>query len=223
MYGTRCYNFIRMYRRYLKRIFDIIGSVMGLVLTSPVLFGVGIWLVIINRGSPFFFQPRPGLNGKVFSIIKFRTMNDKRDSQGKLLPGVERIHRIGRFLRATSIDELPQMINVLLGQMSFIGPRPLLKEYLPLYSTEQARRHDVRPGITGWAQVNGRNAISWIQKFEQDIWYVDHVNLSLDIKIVWMTIQKIMIRDGINANEYTTMIPFDVYYRQLDINKRKIQ
>jgi len=203
-----------MYRKFLKRLIDITGSISGLVLTSPVLLTTSILLAIINQGSPFFLQSRPGKKGKIFRIIKFKTMNDKRDKSGKLLPDVERIHKIGRLVRSTSIDELPQMINVLLGHMSFIGPRPLLKEYLPLYTAEHAHRHDVRPGITGWAQVNGRNAISWTQKFEYDIWYVNHVSLWLDIKIVWMTIQKIIIRDGINSNENTTMIPLDKYYRQ---------
>lgn len=141
-------------------------------------------------------------------------MTDKRDETGKLLPNAERIHQAGRFIRSTSIDELPQMINVLLGHMSFIGPRPLLKEYLPLYTAEQARRHEVRPGITGWAQVNGRNAISWEQKFEYDVWYVDRMNFIFDIKIVWMTVLKIIIRDGINSDENITMIPFDIYCQQ---------
>lgn len=145
-------------------------------------------------------------------------MNDKRDENGKLLPNLERIHQIGRFVRSTSLDELPQMINVLLGHMSFIGPRPLLKEYLPLYTPEQACRHNVRPGITGWAQVNGRNAISWEQKFEYDVWYINNLNFKLDIRIVWMTIQKIVVRDGINYQENTTMIPFDVYCRQSQSN-----
>jgi lipopolysaccharide/colanic/teichoic acid biosynthesis glycosyltransferase len=203
-----------MYRKCLKRFFDITGSALGLVLTSPILLATGILLAIVNQGSPFFFQHRPGKNGKIFRIIKFKTMNDKRSKNGELLPDVERIHQLGRLVRSTSIDELPQMINVLLGHMSFIGPRPLLKEYLPLYTVEQAHRHDVRPGITGWAQVNGRNAISWTQKFEYDIWYVNHVNFKLDFKIVWMTIQKIIIRDGINSDESTTMIPFDKYCRQ---------
>lgn len=203
-----------MYRRSIKRTFDITGSILGLTLLSPILLFIGSLLAIANHGNPFFLQNRPGKNGKVFRIIKFKTMNDKRDKNGKLLPDFERIHRIGRFVRSASIDELPQMINVLFGQMSFIGPRPLLTEYLPLYTPEQIRRHNEKPGITGWAQVNGRNAISWEQKFEYDVWYVDHLSLQLDIKILWMTIKKIVIRDGINSDKDTTMIPFDMYYRQ---------
>jgi len=205
---------MKMYHKYLKRSLDIIASVFGLVLTFPLLLVVSIWLLVTNGENPFFLQPRPGRNRKIFNIIKFRTMNNKRDKNGKLLPGMERIHRTGRFLRTTSIDELPQMINVLIGQMSFIGPRPLLKEYLPLYTTEQIRRHNVRPGITGWAQVNGRNTISWTQKFEHDIWYIDHMSLKVDLKITWMTMRKIVTRNGINANGNTTMEPFDIYSRQ---------
>ncbi|MDR2955184.1 MAG: sugar transferase [Prevotella sp.] len=203
-----------MYSKFIKRILDIIGAVLGLILTLPVLLTVSILLVIVNNGCPFFFQYRPGKNGKIFRIIKFKTMSDKRDENGKLLPDSERIHSIGRFIRSVSVDELPQMINVLLGNMSFIGPRPLLQEYLSLYDPAQARRHDVKPGITGWAQINGRNTISWEQKFEYDVWYVDNINLKLDIKIICMTIQKIVTRYGIDSDENTTMIPFDVYYRQ---------
>ena len=203
-----------MYRNFIKRIFDIVGSVVGLVLLLPILLFTGILLAIANHGCPFFLQYRPGKNEEIFRIVKFKTMTDKRDESGKLLPDSERIHPIGRFVRSTSVDELPQMINVLLGQMSFIGPRPLLKEYLPLYTSEQACRHKVRPGITGWAQVNGRNAISWEQKFEYDVWYLNHLNFRLDLKIIWMTIQKIVIRDGINSHDNTTMIPFDTYCQQ---------
>lgn len=206
-----------MYRKFFKRIFDIIGSTIGLILTSPVLLAVSVLLIIANHGSPFFYQFRPGKNGKLFRIIKFKTMNDKRDKNGKLLPDIERIYPIGKLIRSTSIDELPQMINILLGHMSFVGPRPLLKEYLPLYTTEQTRRHEVRPGITGWAQVNGRNAISWMKKFEHDIWYVDHISFKLDIKIMWITLQKVIIRDGINSDKNITMIPFDVYYQQSQV------
>jgi len=209
-----------MYRNFIKRIFDIIGAIVGLVLSLPILLVTGIFLAVINNGSPFFCQYRPGKDGKIFRIIKFKTMNDKRDEHGKLLPDTERIHKVGRFVRSASIDELPQMINVLLGHMSFIGPRPLLKEYLPLYTAEQAYRHKVRPGITGWAQVNGRNVISWTQKFEYDVWYINHLNFKLDIKIIWMTILKIVIREGINSNENTTMIPFDTYCRQSQSDPR---
>lgn len=203
-----------MYRNFIKRIFDIVGSVVGLVLLLPILLFTGILLAIANHGCPFFLQYRPGKNEEIFRIVKFKTMTDKRDESGKLLPDSERIHPIGRFVRSTSVDELPQMINVLLGQMSFIGPRPLLKEYLPLYTSEQACRHKIRPGITGWAQVNGRNAISWEQKFEYDVWYLNHLNFRLDLKIIWMTIQKIVIRDGINSLDNATMIPFDTYCQQ---------
>ncbi|MFC4673849.1 sugar transferase [Dysgonomonas termitidis] len=209
-----------MYRRFFKRFFDIIGAVTGLILIFPVLFITGVVLAIVNHGSPFFVQQRPGRKGKIFKIIKFKTMNDKRDENGNLLPDMERIHQAGRFIRSTSIDELPQIINVLRGDMSFIGPRPLLKEYLPLYTSEQGSRHKVRPGITGWAQVKGRNTISWRQKFEYDIWYVNNINLKTDIKVGWMTIKKIVARDGINAEENITMIPFDVFYHK---TKSKLQ
>ncbi|NDV67940.1 sugar transferase [Dysgonomonas sp. 25] len=204
-----------MYPDFFKRILDIVGAITGLLLLSPVLFLTSILLAAVNGGSPFFLQKRPGKGGRIFRIIKFKTMNDRRDKDGKLLPDYERMHRIGRLVRSLSVDELPQMINVLLGQMSFIGPRPLLVEYLPLYTPQQAIRHTVRPGITGWAQVNGRNAISWEQKFEHDSWYVRHVSLKTDMKIVWMTIRKIIVRDGIDADKNTTMIPFDVYCRQI--------
>lgn len=197
-----------MYRRFVKRLFDIIASVMGLTITAPILLIISAVLFFNNKGSPFFCQLRPGLNGKPFKIIKFKTMNDKRDKSGKLLPNSERIHKAGRFLRAISMDELPQMINVLCGDMSFIGPRPLLIEYLPLYNAFEASRHNVRPGITGWAQVNGRNAISWEQKFEYDVWYVDNVSFSLDFKIVAMTIHKVFTCRDVNSSSDTTMIPF---------------
>lgn len=208
-----------MYRKYIKRMIDITGASLGLLLTSPVLLIVGICLFFVNDGKPFFYQSRPGKNGKLFRIIKFKTMNDKRDENGKLLSNRERTHRLGRLLRTMSIDELPQMINVLLGHMSFIGPRPLLEEYLSVYSPEQARRHDVRPGITGWAQVNGRNNLSWPQKLEHDVWYVDHVSLSFDLKIIWMTIQKVLRHEGVNTNENTTMNSFEIYCSQLKSNK----
>lgn len=197
-----------MYRKFGKRLFDIIGSVVGLIVTSPLLLCISVLLFFVNRGSPFFFQSRPGLNGKIFRIIKFKTMNDKRDKSGNLLPNSERLHKTGRFLRSISVDELPQMINVLCGNMSFIGPRPLLVEYLPLYNARQATRHNVRPGITGLAQVKGRNAITWEQKFEYDVLYVENINMLLDIKIVFLTISKIFTREDINYSNDTTMIPF---------------
>ncbi|NDV60218.1 sugar transferase [Bacteroides sp. 519] len=215
-----------MYPKYFKRIFDIIGAVLGLIITFPLLLVVGIWLSVINRGSPLFFQNRSGRNGKVFKIIKFKTMTDSRDENGDLLPDAERIHKMGEFLRATSIDELPQMINVLLGQMSFIGPRPLIEDYLPLYTNRHARRHEIRPGMSGWAQVNGRNTISWSQKFEYDIWYIDRVNMALDIKIVWLTIQRLVNRDGINPDKEAPMIAFDTYcqrFHQLENRYKQIQ
>ena len=197
-----------MYKRILKRLFDFFTSLIGLLVTSPLLIVFSIVLSFANRGNPLFFQNRPGRNGKVFRIIKFRTMSNKRDSNGELLPDVERLHKIGKFVRSTSIDELPQMINVLKGDMSFIGPRPLLVSYIPLYSNEQIRRHDIRPGITGWAQVNGRNAISWQQKFEYDVWYVDNVSAKLDFKIVFLTIKKIVCRADINSKTAITMEAF---------------
>ncbi len=165
---------------------------------------VTIGLYFANNGKPFFFQTRPGKNARLFRIIKFKTMNDKKDAQGMLLPDAERLTKIGSFVRKTSLDEIPQLLNVLKGEMSLIGPRPLLPEYLPLYSPEQYRRHEVRPGITGWAQVNGRNAISWQQKFEYDVWYVDHLSFALDLRILFLTLKKVLIREGINTDGQAT-------------------
>ena len=165
----------------------------------PILFGVTVLLFIANDGKPFFFQLRPGKNERIFKIIKFKTMNDEKDSDGNLLPDAYRLSKIGQLVRKTSLDELPQLINVLKGDMSLIGPRPLLPEYLPLYSEQQRRRHEVKPGITGWAQVNGRNAISWQQKFEYDVWYVDHFTFLLDLKIIYLTIKKVFKREGITS------------------------
>jgi len=190
-----------MYRYFFKRVFDIIASLVILVLLSPILLVICLWLHFANKGAGvFFYQQRPGLHGELFSIIKFKSMTDEKDSEGNLLPNEQRITKIGALLRKTSLDELPQFINVLKGDMSMIGPRPLVIRYLDLYSPEQARRHDVRPGITGWAQVNGRNAISWTRKFELDVWYVDHVSLWLDLKIVYMTVVNILRRKDINSN-----------------------
>ncbi len=190
-----------MYRHFFKRILDIIASLIILVLLSPILVVISIWLHFANKGAGvFFYQQRPGFHGKLFSIIKFKSMTDEKDSEGNLLPNEQRITKIGALLRKTSLDELPQFINVLKGDMSMIGPRPLVIRYLDLYTPEQARRHDVRPGITGWAQVNGRNAISWTRKFELDVWYVDHVSLWLDLKIVYMTVVNILRRKDINSN-----------------------
>ena len=173
---------------------------------------IALWLHFANKGAgAFFTQERPGKNGRIFRVIKFKTMTDERDAEGNLLPDADRLTKVGHFVRSTSIDELPQLINVLKGDMALIGPRPLLPKYLPLYSKEQARRHDVRPGITGWAQVNGRNAISWTKKFELDVWYVDHCSFGLDLKIVLMTIKKVFVREGISKEGQATTLPFNGY------------
>ena len=197
-----------MYKSVFKPIFDFLVALIGLLVLSPILIVVIIGLTIVNSGKPFFFQKRPGKNEKIFSIIKFKTMNDKKDANGNLLSDAERLTSIGSFVRKTSLDEIPQLINVLKGDMSMIGPRPLLIQYLPLYNMQQKRRHSVRPGITGWAQVNGRNAISWMQKFEYDVWYVDNISLPLDFKIGVMTIKKIFISEGITSDTSVTMEAF---------------
>lgn len=197
-----------MYSFYLKRVFDFSAALIGLALFSPLFLLVTIGLFLANQGKPFFFQLRPGKNEKLFRIVKFKTMNDKKDAEGNLLSDAERLTPIGAWVRKTSLDELPQLFNVLLGDMSLIGPRPLLPEYLPLYDEQQKRRHDVRPGITGWAQVNGRNAISWTQKFEYDVWYVEHLSLLLDLKILFLTIKKVIVKEGINSNTSVTMEVF---------------
>ncbi len=198
-----------MYRRYLKRVIDFLTAGIIFILTSPIFIIVWILLVIQNRGSAFFIQERPGKNQRAFNIIKFKTMNDKKDANGNLLSDKIRLTTLGRIVRKLSIDELPQLLNVLKGDMSLIGPRPLLFKYLPLYSIEQNRRHDVRPGITGWAQVNGRNSISWSKKFELDVYYVDHLSFILDLKIFWLTIIKILKREGVNQTDERPMLPFD--------------
>ena len=193
---------------YLKRILDFFAAAVALVILSPLLLIVAI-LIATKLGRPVFFtQKRPGLHGKAFHIIKFRTMTNARDASGNLLPNEQRHTRFGRFLRSTSLDELPELINVLRGDMSLVGPRPLLMQYLPLYNDFQKRRHDLRPGITGWAQVNGRNAISWEEKFEYDVWYVDNLSFLLDLKIIFLTIKSVFRREGINQNAQTTMEPF---------------
>lgn len=197
-----------MYRNYFKRLFDIIISFVGIIILSPIFIVVTIGLSFANSGKPFFFQSRPGLNGFIFKIIKFKTMNDKVDSSGELLPDSERLTSIGSFVRKTSLDEIPQLFNVLLGHMSIIGPRPLLVSYLDIYNSDQARRHEVRPGITGWAQVNGRNAITWKMKFILDVYYVDNISLLLDTKIFFMTIKKVFIREGISSKDHVTIEPF---------------
>ncbi len=193
-----------MYKLFIKRGIDIVFALLVLLLSSPILVGVTLLLFFANNRKPFFFQRRPGKNGVVFSIIKFRTMNEKKDKAGNLLPDAERLTKVGNWVRKTSIDEIPQLINVILGDMSLIGPRPLLVQYLELYNDFQKRRHEVRPGITGWAQVNGRNAISWEQKFEYDVWYVDNCSLYTDVKIIFKTIKKVFLREGITMEGKAT-------------------
>ncbi|MDQ3292532.1 MAG: sugar transferase [Bacteroidota bacterium] len=196
-----------MYKNLLKRFLDLTISVSAFIVALPIFIIVVISLAIANRGKVFFFQARPGKNEKVFRIIKFKTMNDLKDSNGKLLPDEVRLTAVGKFVRKTSLDEIPQLINVIKGDMSLIGPRPLLVEYLPLYNNVQKRRHEVRPGITGWAQINGRNAISWEQKFEYDVWYVDNMSFLLDMKIILLTIKKVFKSEGISQQGHATM-PF---------------
>ena len=199
-----------IYRNYIKRIFDFLIALVALICLSPLLLVVTIWLHFANKGSgAFFVQERPGKDAKIFKIIKFKTMTDERDSSGELLPDSKRLTRVGRFVRATSIDELPQLFNVLVGDMAIIGPRPLLVRYLPLYSPEQARRHEVRPGITGWAQCHGRNTLSWAEKFKLDVWYVDHCSFITDLKIILITIKKVVARDGISHQGQDTMEAFN--------------
>ena len=228
-----------MYKHFFKRVLDFSIALIALICISPILLVVTIWLHFANKGagaaspptpSPkgeetasggnkgwlrrflnpvIFTQERPGLHGKIFKVIKFKTMTDERDAEGKLLPDAQRLTKVGRFVRSTSIDELPQLINVLKGDMALIGPRPLLPQYLPLYNKEQARRHEVRPGISGWAQCHGRNAISWTEKFKLDVWYVDHVSLWTDIKVIWITIMKVLKRADINEAGQATMEAFN--------------
>lgn len=201
-------NEIDVYEKFLKPVIDVITALIALVLLSPVLCGVALILVLVNGGSPFFIQTRPGRNGRLFKIIKFKTMNDKRDEYDRLLPDYRRLTFFGSLVRMTSLDELPQLINVLKGDMSLVGPRPLLPEYLALYSPEQQKRHDVKPGITGWAQVNGRNAISWEEKFAYDVEYVENISLALDARILLMTIAKVLKRQDVNAGNKMTMEAF---------------
>lgn len=199
-----------MYKNFFKRIIDFTIVFIALSIIWPILLLITIWLHFANKGAgAFFTQERPGKNGKIFKVIKFKTMTDERDENGKLLPDAQRLTKVGKFVRSTSIDELPQLINVLKGDMALIGPRPLLVKYLPLYSEEQARRHEVRPGMTGWAQCNGRNAISWTKKFELDVWYVDHCTLWTDIKIIWITIMKVLKRADISQEGQATMEAFN--------------
>ena len=191
-----------MYKNFFKRFLDFTLALCVLIATSPILLAISVALHFANKGAGIFFtQARPGKNGKIFRVIKFKTMTDERDVAGTLLPDHQRMTRVGKFLRKSSLDELPQLFNILRGDMSIIGPRPLLPEYLPLYSPEQARRHEIRPGVTGWAQTNGRNAISWKKKFELDVWYVDHVSFALDVKILFLTALKVVKREGINQSD----------------------
>tara|TARA_R110000868_G_scaffold383743_2_gene651024 strand:+ start:457 stop:1059 length:603 start_codon:yes stop_codon:yes gene_type:complete len=198
-----------MYKSFFKRMLDVILALTGFLLLSPLFLLITIGLFVANHGKPFFFQLRPGNRGIIFKIIKFKTMNDKTDSHGNLLSDAARLTKIGSFVRKTSLDEIPQLVNVIKGDMSLIGPRPLLVQYLHLYSETQKRRHDVKPGITGWAQVNGRNAISWDKKFELDVWYVDHISFLLDMKIIFKTILKVIKSEGITAADAATIEPFN--------------
>lgn len=191
-----------MYKHFFKRLIDFLLSLVALLCLSPLLLVLIVWLHFANEGAGvFFLQPRPGYKGRIFKVVKFKTMNDRRGPDGALLPDMERITRLGAFMRATSLDELPQLFNVLKGDMALIGPRPLLVKYLPLYNAEQARRHDVRPGITGWAQCHGRNALTWTEKFKLDVWYVDHLSLLTDLQVIWRTVMTVIKREGINASE----------------------
>ena len=199
-----------MYSCFLKRFIDFVVVFLVLAIIWPILLSIAIWLHFANKGAgAFFTQERPGKHGEIFKVIKFKTMTDERDENGNLLPDEKRLTKIGKFVRSTAIDELPQLINVLKGDMSLIGPRPLRTYYLPLYSKEQMRRHEVRPGITGWAQINGRNNLSWTKKFELDVWYVDHCSFYLDMKIVFITIRKVFIREGISKEGEATTAPFN--------------
>ena len=197
-----------MYKEYLKRIFDFLLSTFGFLLLSPLFIIITLLLCFANKGKPFFFQVRPGKNSKLFKIIKFKTMNDNKGIDGGLLPDKERLTKVGLFVRKTSLDEIPQLLNVIIGDMSLVGPRPLLPEYLPLYNKSQLTRHSVKPGITGWAQVNGRNAISWESKFNLDVWYTNHLSFYLDLKILWLTFKKVIIREGITSETSVTMEKF---------------
>ena len=201
-----------MYKHFFKRVIDFLIALTALLVIWPILLVIYIWLTIANKGAgALFYQERPGLHGKIFKVIKFKTMTDERDAEGNLLPDADRLTKVGRFVRSTSIDELPQLINVLKGDMALIGPRPLRVYYLPLYSKEQMRRHDVRPGISGWAQCHGRNNISWTEKFKLDVWYVDHLTLWVDLKVIFLTIKKVVCREDVNNDTAATMYPFNGY------------
>lgn len=199
-----------MYKNFIKRLIDFLIAFCALSIIWPILLAVTVWLHFANKGAgAFFFQERPGKDGKIFKVIKFKTMTDERDVEGKLLPDAQRLTKVGKFVRSTSVDELPQLINVLKGDMALIGPRPLMPKYLPLYNETQRRRHEVRPGITGWAQVNGRNNISWTKTFELDVWYVDNCTLMTDVKIILLTIKKVLFREDISQEGQATRQPFD--------------
>ena len=199
-----------MYKHFFKRFFDFWISLIALICISPILLVVTIWLHFANKGAgALFFQERPGKDAKIFKVIKFKTMTDERDENGELLPDEDRLTKVGKFVRSTSIDELPQLFNVIKGDMALIGPRPLLVQYLPLYSKEQMRRHEVRPGISGWAQCHGRNNISWTEKFKLDVWYVDHVSLMTDLKVIWITVMNVLKRADISQEGQATMEPFN--------------
>ena len=199
-----------MYKHFFKRFFDFWIALVALICISPILIVVTIWLHYANKGTgAFFTQERPGKDAKIFKVVKFKTMTDERDAEGNLLPDADRLTKVGKFVRSTSIDELPQLINVLKGDMALIGPRPLLVQYLPLYSEEQTRRHEVRPGISGWAQCHGRNNISWTEKFKLDVWYVDHVSLMTDLKVIWITVMKVLKRADISQEGQATIEPFN--------------
>lgn len=201
---------MKLYRRFFKRTLDIAASGGALIILSPIIGATALWLHFANKGTGAFFkQERPGKNAKIFKVVKFKTMTDERDADGKLLPDAKRLTKVGRIVRSTSLDELPQLWNVFKGDMSLIGPRPLMVKYLPLYSAEQSRRHEVRPGITGWAQINGRNNISWQKKFEYDVWYVDNVTFALDCRIILKTLQKVICRSDINKEGQATTDPFN--------------
>ena len=199
-----------MYKKLVKRFLDFWISLIALICISPILLVVTIWLHFANKGAGvFFLQERPGKDAKIFKVIKFKTMTDERDEKGNLLPDADRLTKVGRFVRSTSIDELPQLINVLKGDMALIGPRPLLVQYLTLYSKEQARRHEVRPGISGWAQCHGRNQISWTEKFKLDVWYVEHLSFVTDLKVIFITLKRVLFREDINSDNDATMEDFD--------------
>ena len=208
LHAARCI-LLFMYKHFFKRLIDFIIVLCVLLAIWPILLVITVWLHFANKGAgAFFLQERPGKDGRIFKVIKFKTMTDERDAEGNLLPDEQRLTNVGRFVRSTSIDELPQLLNVLKGDMALIGPRPLLPQYLPLYNKVQARRHEVRPGITGWAQCHGRNAISWTKKFELDVWYVDHCSFLLDLKIIFLTIKKVLVREGISSETSATMEAF---------------